>query len=246
MEKQITLPTADGHIIYGVLNSTESPSDTLVIFVHGLTGHPNEHTFYNAAQSFPGQGVDTFRFALYSGEKGGRKLSECTISTHARDLENVISSFRNKYQSIHLVGHSLGSPTILKADINGIKSIVLWDPSYLEAGSEDAPRRVRIDGKEFYLEEWGTEYLISTEMYDEWQEFNGDKELPLVSELGLPLKVIAAGQGILVNGCKKYIEVAQDPKALVIIEQATHAFDEEGVEEQLLGETLSWVKQHSN
>lgn len=242
MEKKIKIKTSDNHVIYGVLNTKEKKSDTLAIFVHGLTGHPNEHTFYNAAQSFPKRGVDVFRFALYTGEKGGRKLSECTISTHASDLDKVVSYFRKKYKSIAVIGHSLGSPTILKSATSKVDVIVLWDPSYLKHGSSDAPKKVKVNGKELCLEEWGTEYLLNLAMYKEWNEFNGTKELPLVSKLGKPLKIIAAGKGILVEGSKKYIEVAKKPKDLTIIKNASHTFDEEGVEEKLLKETLDWVK----
>lgn len=245
MEKKIKIKTSDAHVIYGVLNTKEKKSNTLAVFVHGLTGHPNEHTFYNAAQSFPGKGVDVFRFALYTGEKRGRKLSECTISTHANDLDKVISYFRKKYQSIAVIGHSLGSPTILKSNTSKVDAIVLWDPSYLKRGSSDAPKKVKINDKELYLEEWGTEYLLNPAMYQEWNEFDGIKELPLVSKLKKPLKVIAAGKGILKEGSKKYIEVAEEPKDLVIIKNASHTFDEEGVEKKLLKETLDWVKRWS-
>lgn len=113
MEKQLKLRTKDGHIIYGTLNFTSRKSDLLAIFVHGLTGHPNEHTFHGAAQQFPRKGVDVFRFALYTGEKEGRKMSDCTITTHAQDLDSVVSYYRKKYRKIAVIGHSLGSPTIL-------------------------------------------------------------------------------------------------------------------------------------
>ncbi len=53
MEKQVKLKTKDKHIIYGVLNTSSKKCDKLAIFIHGLTGHPNEHTFYNAANQFP-------------------------------------------------------------------------------------------------------------------------------------------------------------------------------------------------
>jgi dienelactone hydrolase len=244
MEKKIKLKTKDGYTIYGTLN-TSSKSNILAVFVHGLTGHPNEHTFHGAAQQFPKKGVGVFRFALYTGEKGGRKLSECTISTHTEDLNKVLTYFRSKYKTIAVIGHSLGSPTILKSDISKVDSVILWDPSYLAKGSEDRPnKKVKVNGKEKYIEEWGTEYLMNPTMVREWGWFNGKNELDIVSSLNKPLKIIAAGNGILIKGSKEYFEVAQKPKDLTIIKGATHCFDEEGKEDILLSETLKWIKKY--
>lgn len=243
MEKQVTLNAGDRHTIHGVLNTGEKESETLAVFVHGLTGHPNEHIFYNAARRFPKESIDTFRFALYTGEEGGRKLSECTISTHASDLNQVISHFRDTYKTIVVIGHSLGSPTILKSDTSKMDVIILWEPSYLANGREN--REVKIDGEDKYLEEWGVEYVLSTEMIDEWEWFDGKNELDLVAKLNGTLQVIVAGEGVLKEGGRKYIEVAQDPKEFVEIEGATHCFDEEGVEDQLFEKSLTWIKKHA-
>lgn len=244
MEKHIKLKTKDGHTIYGTLSTGTKPSKTLAIFVHGLTGHPNEHTFYNAAKIFPKKGVDVFRFSLYTGEKGGRKLSECTITTHSEDLNKVAGHFRNKYQNLAVIGHSLGSPTILKSDVRNFDSIVLWDPSYLANRSGDTPKKAKVNGRTVYIEEWGTEYLMNPKMVDEWVWFNAENELQRVANLQLPLKIIAAQKGILVPGSKKYFKVASEPKDLTIIPGATHCFDEEGTEDILLSETLKWIKKY--
>ncbi|MFA5827095.1 MAG: hypothetical protein WC839_01190 [Candidatus Paceibacterota bacterium] len=42
MRKEIQLKTKDEHIIYGTFDSVKK-SKTLLIFVHGFTGHRNEH-----------------------------------------------------------------------------------------------------------------------------------------------------------------------------------------------------------
>ena len=76
MEKIFSLKTKDAKKIQCTLNTSEKGSNTVVVFVHGLTGHPNDHSFYNAAQTFPKKGVDVFRPALYWWEKGNRMLHE--------------------------------------------------------------------------------------------------------------------------------------------------------------------------
>lgn len=245
MERQIKLKAKDKHTIYGTLTTQTKPSDTLAIIVHGLTGHPNEHCFYNAAKQFPKKGVDVFRFSLYTWLPGGRKLSECTISTHSEDLNKVVQHFRKKYRRITVIGHSFGSPTILKSDTSKVDAVVLWDPSYLANRSEDLPRKAILDGKKVCLDEGGVDCVMNTEMVEEWKWFNSENELELIASLGKPLKIIAAKKGILVPGSRKYYQVAQEPKDLTIIPGATHCFDEEGTEEVLLSETLKWIKKHA-
>lgn len=242
MQKYIRLKTGDGHTIYGVLDSSSKKSNTLAVFVHGLTGHPNEHTFYNAARMFPKKGVDVFRFALYDGAKGGRNLTDCTITTHAEDLNKVLAHFRKKYKTMAVIGHSLGSPTILKSGAADADVVVLWDPSYLE---DFKVEKVLLRGKEMYIEEWGVTFLLNPALCKEWLTFDGKNELPLIAQLGKPLKIIAAGKGVLKEGSKRYAEAAQKPKDLTIIKNATHTFDEEGVEDELLKETLAWIKKHA-
>ena len=59
----------------------------------------------------------------------------------------------------------------------------------------------------------------------------------------LPIKVIVAGSGIMLNEGKKLFQSANEPKAIAIIPNATHCFDEDGAEENLFQETYSWLKE---
>src|SRR3989344_7499805 len=115
MEKQIKIKTKDNHIVYGTLTTPKKKAGKLVIFVHGLTGHKNEHIFYNAARVFLTKRVATFRFDMYPGEKKARTLLNSAHSTHAKDLDTVIAYFAKTFEKIYVVGHSFGGPTILLA-----------------------------------------------------------------------------------------------------------------------------------
>ena len=234
MEKNIQIETYDNHLIYGVLNSKKEASK-LIIFVHGLTGHKNEHQFYNAAKFFPENGFATFRFDLYSGEKNGRTLSECTIETHSSDLNAVIENFASDFNKIYLVGHSLGGPTILLANVDKIKSIVLWDPSFniLKGLSDEMQFDKRIDK---YILKWGTEYLLSKEMIESWKRLD-DKILPHFIK---PTKIICAGQGVLFKDWKEKIKVIDVDHEFYIIKDAGHCFDEIETENELFNETVKW------
>ncbi|MEK7602033.1 MAG: alpha/beta fold hydrolase [Patescibacteria group bacterium] len=242
MEKALNFKTKDGHIIYGTLNTPSKENSSVIVFVHGLTGHQNEHYYYNAARFFPKKGFTTYRFDLYSGEKKGRALSNCTVRTHASDLSTVLNQLKKKYKSIHIVGHSLGGPTIVLADISTVSSVVLWDPSDMQGladiteGQERSLKENKISGS--YIVDWGTEYILGKEMA---QEFKILRPATLTGRINKPIKILAAEKGNP-RGSKEYLKYANEPKQLVIIKKAGHTFNEESTEEELFNETLIWVR----
>lgn len=245
MEKQIKLKTDDGYVIYGVLSSGTRASDHLIVFVHGLTGHKNEHIFYNAARFFPKKGFDVFRFDLYSGEKGGRSLVDCNIRTHASDLNVVLKNFGKKYIHISVVGHSLGGPTVVCADTSLMQSIVLWEPSNmrgLDEIEEDLERPLRfVKELDAHVFEWGVSFLLGSKMA---KDFGTLKPEQYMKKINKPVKIICAEDGN-VKGGKKYLQHAHDPKDLTVIPKAGHAFDEEDAEGELFDQTLKWLEKYT-
>jgi len=188
-----------------------------------------------------------FALRLYWwSDKNHRKLDECSLSTHAEDLNIVLKYLRPKYKNITVVGHSLGSPVILKADKTLFDNVILWEPSYLEKSIRHKLTKVRINKQTMWLTRDALSYILSEKLVSEWEGFNGKNELQFIAELGKPLKIIAGKKGILLKGSKAYFKVAKEPKELIIIDNATHCFDEAGTEAELLKETLSWVKLNSN
>lgn len=213
----------------------------LVIFVHGFTGYKNEHQFYNAARFFEKNSFSTFRFDLYSWKKDARKLEECTLSLHGQDLDIVVGYFRNKgAKKIFVVGHSFGGVSVLLSKKKDFDAAVLWDSS----GDKDVKLKAKyvkeID-KYYYQDDSAYGFTISREMYEE----NNNKIIPseLIKEMQLPIKVIVAGAGIMVDEGKKLFENAKNPKDFAIIQSATHCFDEDGAEENLFQETYNWFKE---
>lgn len=222
-------------MIYGVLDTVRN-NNKLIIFVHGLAGDMREHQFYNAAKFFPQKGFDTLRFDLYSWEDKGRSLSECTLETHGQDITTVIREFTDKYDELFLVGHSLGGPSILSAELDSIKSMVFWDPSYntYEAIIGDLEYKKE---QGLYVLDWGTEFILSQATVDSWKR-TGDRMLPHISK---PVKYIFAGKSALKKAWQDKLESIKPEYEQFTIEEAGHTFDEAGVEEVLFEETLKWV-----
>lgn len=238
MEQEIKIKAKDKAVIYGILKEAKD-SDKLVIMVHGLTDHQNNHLFFNGRKFFSDKGYSVFTFDLYSWEKDGRKFKDCTLKTHAKDLNAVLEHFKEKFSKVYLVGHSLGCPVILLSDFDIAKAVVFWDPSY---DFEEFMKMISKfdDGLGVYVLNGAYEVIVRGEMHKSLTTDFPDS-FKLVNKLHKPLKIIAAGKGLLLEGAGKYFEAANEPKELKIIKGATHCFDEEGKEDELFDETLSWL-----
>ncbi len=237
MEKEIKIKTPDDHIIYGTLNQFDK-TEKLIIFVHGLTGNQNEHHFYNSAKFFPNKGYATFRFDLYTCMDKARSLTDSTIKQHSKDLDCVVSHFKNKYDKLFLVGHSLGGPTILYSDLKPVHSIALWEPS-LKLDCLDDEKYYKFDKRiNKYIINFGIESLISKEMIDEWKYLDSR----LVEKITKPTKIICGSKGPLKKSWKTVLPKIKPKHEFVIVKNAGHCFDEEGTEQKLFEETLLWFE----
>lgn len=233
MEKSIKVKTSDNHLVYGTLNYSK-PSKDLIIFVHGLTGHKNEHIFYNAVKFFNKKGFATFRLDLYSDEDKARNLADCSIRNHVEDIDLVVKYFSRKYTRIFLVGHSLAGPTIILSN-QLFEKIVLWDPSI---GLHNLFKGVKYEKTlRKYILSWGIQVLISEEMFKESKRIKNDE---LIEKISKPIKIICAGKGILWKRWKSLIDKIKVKKEFIVIKNATHCFDEENTEGKLFEETLKW------
>lgn len=236
MEEEIKIPIGNKKYIYGVLRG--SYAKPMVVFIHGFTGHKNEHHFYNGARFFEKKGFSSFRFDLYSWKEDGRKLEDCTFSIHGQDLDRVIDFLRSKgTKEIFVVGHSFGGLTILLSKKKDFQAAVLWDAT---PNPETVTQGKFLKELDLFYKTWDTSFgfTFGKEMYEENKIL---KPFELISTLRIPTKVIIAGVGAYVEDGKKYFNAAKKPKELTIIDNATHGFEEDGVEEKLFNETYKWI-----
>ncbi len=238
MEKQLKIPIANKKYIYATLRG--SLNNPLLIFVHGFTGYKDQHIFFNGSRFFEKKGISTCRFDLYNGEKDARKLEDCTLSLHGQDLDTVVEYFRKKgVKKIFVAGHSFGGVTVLLSKKKDFDAAVLWDSTGDKDVLLDAKYIKELD--RYYFQEGAYGFTISKKMYEE----NNKKLKPteLIQVMHIPLKVIVADAGILVEEGKELFQNANDPKDFAIIPKATHNFNEDGTEEILFQETYSWLRE---
>lgn len=253
MELPFALHTYDYKKISGTIRQPEVKSgsteglrrdkaESAIIFVHGLTGHSSEHIFYNAARFFPARGLDAIRFDLYPGGLEGRILPECSITTHTSDLNQVLEHFRPKYKKLFLVGHSLGSVTLLSAKMQLADAILLWAP----AGSEilfdpSMPIIKLMKGTELYRTCWAVESVMGHEMARQMYAFPPSKAA--ARTLCRPTFVGCGADDVFVKAARNYHDFCpSSPKALKIIANAGHQFNEGDTAQELYEASWEFVK----
>jgi len=237
MEKELKIKTPDKKIIYGSLVCSGKKSDKLVIFVHGFTGHKDEHIFFNAAKFFMEKGFDTFRFNLYAGGKGSRNFGNTKISLHGRDINTIVKYFRKKYKKIYVIGHSYGGTSLLFTDTNLIDGYVFWDASYVSA--KDTKGGLKYNKKiNAYITDWGLDIIVGKDYINELKNFPDCGEL--IKNIKKPVLFITANKGGSKNGIA-YFKKANMPKKLVKI-NTDHNFNTLKAEKILLEETYKWIR----
>jgi dienelactone hydrolase len=225
MEKDLNIKVDARYRVYGRLaGSLKHP---VIVIVHGLPCSIYEGLYEDAAQWFASHGYAVYRFNLYSWQKDARQLIDCTLKTHADDLDAVIRYFRKrKVQKTFVAGHSFGAPTILTSQEQRFDAAALWDGSFdisfvKEKYGQPGGKFIRqLNG---YFMRWGSNVIIGRAMAYEIDQIRWDE---LTKNFHKPLNIIAAGKGILVKGANKYFAAAREPKSIQIIKGATHFFDD--------------------
>ncbi|MDO8240807.1 MAG: alpha/beta fold hydrolase [Candidatus Moranbacteria bacterium] len=239
MEKEFRIKAKDGKQIYCKLRgSLEKP---VIVFVHGFTGHMDEHLFYNAARFFEKKGFASLRFNLYGDQDDARKLHECDLQTHAADLDRVVSYLKKKKaQDIFAVGHSYGGPTIFLSDTKNYRALVLWDASFhFKALFKNKEYSKELKG---FCKEWAFKFFIGQKFVTEAEKL--EKTFwQTVSQNKAPTKVVLTENGNARSPLKKdFFTALNEPKEMLEMKKTGHTFSEDTAAEKLFQETLKWLR----
>ncbi len=244
MESSWTINLEDNTIIYGTKNSANKFADSAIFIVHGLTGHMNEYAIKRAADYFHSS-YDVYRFNLYDGEEGARQLINCSIKTHADDLNTVLSEFSGLYKKIFLIGHSYGGTTIMCANPSNITAVSLWDPSFNLNRIQKDFVQIPFVNNDYYVLNWGNSYLIGKDMYDEAGKLDENACINLAKDFLSPVQVIHAGDGLYVNDEISYHSFGNKNNIRDIVPDSVHCFYEKNTCDVLLDKTEKWFIKNS-
>ena len=243
-EEEWAISTDDGHKIYGVTNyASEGQANRCLVLVHGLSGHRNEYHLKTAAHYFVAKGYDVMRFDLYSGQPQGRNLRNCTLQTHAADLNHVLGIKAQDSKYLYISGHSYGAPSIMVGQPKQANAISLWDPSFNF-------RKLfgkRIDfQKENDLIIWsGAVDKVIGEAF--WQEalncYDTEECLALSKSLSdVPIQVIHAGECIYAEDKYSWHSAGHPANERHLIKGADHCFHRGNALDKALALSHQWFE----
>lgn len=244
-EETLALPTPDGKTIYVLLNSAgDTPAGQAVVIAHGLTGYPNEATYYVASRYFMARGYDVYRPFFYGVPADARKLVDCTAQIHAADLAQTCAFARGLHQRLYVVGHSYGGLALLLANPDA-DAFAFWDSSFDPYESFWKTDLERVPGTPFYQLNWGTSNLIGPAMIAEAKALHPGRAAAFAKKIQTPSLVALAAECIERQAPRALFEALTCEKELAEIANADHNFSRDDTIQTLCEKTESWFQRFS-
>lgn len=245
MEERIRIPSRErGRCIYGLLTLPKKPSKKVIILVHGMTAWMNDGKNRSCAKYFAQRGWATLRFNLYGYQEDAGTMDRLSLEDNSADIDTMIAYCKKRgFTSISVAGHSLGWINILLAKLKGVKAAVSWDGPDLTS-----VRDVGFFGKynkavKGYIVDWGVRHIFGSMLHHGLKNFPSPEKI--YSRFPVPFLIIAAGSGPYNGAAKPECRFAKVPWKYLEIKGASHNFEEEGKEEELIRETFKWCKRWS-
>lgn len=246
-EESFSLPLGDGHKLYGRINYATEPAHKAVVLCHGLTGNMNERHYQMARDFFTAHGYDVIRFNFYGDDPDARRITDCTIAQHAKDLERVLQNFRPRYEALFASGHSFGGLTILRANSSLITAVSLWDSTFIPFAEDKKFSAQWSYSKERgdYVVNWSpVTKIVGKKFYDETRTFTTDRMRQWGKNFTKPVQIIAAGafNDNLPYQKKLFESLSSRQKEFTSIAGASHGFIEGNTIFELLENTHRWFE----
>ncbi len=218
LKEVVKMNIEDRYIIYGTINKPKKDTDKLIIFVHGLLSSQNHPAFIKATNYLKKENYAVLRFDFYSRKEKSRLFSNTTLQEQANDLEKIINNYAKKFKQIHLIAHSLGGIISLLAKTDGVKNIILWEPS--------------IEAKDVFsdLKEKDENHYIFCKNIVEKKVIDNINSIPslkkLIKKKNEPIKIFVAKNFGDKHGLNLYFKnISENNKKFYIIKGADHNFN---------------------
>lgn len=244
-EECFALPLCNRNTLYGRINRAGGATKA-VILCHGLTGHMYEHHFQLARTYFTQRDYDVIRINFYSSEPDARRITDCTVALHAKDLARVVEHFAPQYTSLFAAGHSFGGLTILMANLPALSAASFWDGTFIPFAEDKGFSGCWHYSAELdeYIVDWPPiRRVVGKRFYEETQTFTTDRMVKWAEAFTRPAQVIAAGDfPENMPYQKKFYDTLAPEKEFVPIAGASHGFNEGGTVFELLDNTHRWFE----
>jgi hypothetical protein len=196
--------------------------ESVVVLMHGKPGKPTGLAHTQTITYLNNHGITCVRPFLYSNEPNTRRLEDSSLETYTRDFESLISYLKEfKPNRIFAIGHSYGALAILNSK-SKIDAAALWEPTHGSFWKGDEPV-----------------INLKDTTYHDYEQLGDTTDL--AAHKGYPLLIVSAGRGKLIELHERYINVADEPKLHLVVNNARHNFgDSIEVINELREQTVDW------
>lgn len=241
-EKPLNVSLSDGKRAYGRIREVEGAP--VVVMAHGGTCRINDHPYEYASRRISNAGFSVYRFAFYDYAQDARTTTDLSIEDHISDIDSVVRYFVERGNSVSVIGHSIGGLAALASRERRFDSLVLWDASH---PAQLDPRNWPDLWKwEPALDCWrfenGIVSLFDKRFVESFMALDADTAAATMDK---PVKYIGASESVNANVARDYFALTRnEAKSLHVIEGADHGFTSEAHADELVDETLQWLRLH--
>ena len=244
-----------GEKIRGILHIPDDVNSPAIIMCHGFTGNMNEDhdLFVHAAKKFCENGFTVLRFDFSGSGKSEGKFVDMTISGEIGDLKKAVDFILKQKinkEKIGVLGFSLGSVISVLGWDNRIKTLVLCSPLndikkvFLKGIGEKTVKQIEEKGFADLQTSKGawktkTSFKVGRKL---WKEVKKIKLANNIKSAKCPILIVMGTEDtdIDLDNTDELYEVANHPKEIKLIENASHTFDNPEHEKKVIQLSLDW------
>jgi len=240
--KEIKLSISQGKTkLYGILHTPAKKTKRAIVFANGYPDNIlDSHIIINSARYFCENGFAVLRFNPRGRWPTKGKLTKFGLWDNVTDLKNAVTALKRRgYESIGIIGHSLGGISTILLNSEDVSAIALWEPSSLSIFKNFISKKNMIKqiSKLGYSVEEESGFVVGRKLFEDIKNIGDISEQ--IKKIKSPL-LIVVGSKLLIPTAHVYFKQTNKPKSLKIIKNATHSFDNYEQEKMLIKYTLDW------
>lgn len=259
MEEKVTIKNSEGQEISGILHIPNVENPPAVIIAHGYGGYAFSERFEFVASELCKAGYAVLRFVFrcydsVTGDKDTEEFKDLTISGEISDLKAVIDfMYQRGYKKIGLTSESLGGVIIILLNDPRVKAIAPWSANihvrdiFENLYGKEMIKEIEEKGSSIYTSHTtGKKSVIERNFWEEVKKI-GDIPEAKIKEIKCPILIIQGDKDEYfdVRIAEDLYNLANEPKKLVIVENANHTFaSSKQHQKQLVSSILDWFNKY--
>jgi alpha-beta hydrolase superfamily lysophospholipase len=233
----------------GVLHEPVAKCKTIVIAIHGLMSSKESSVIKHTCIELARAGIAAYRVDLSGNGDSEGRFEDSVPSKLIEDVETVIDQFRNQYQRVILMGHSLGAilsfSVCASRKVDGIIAISM--PAHPERFAERLTAQQREELRSVGFTTWIVKRQIAdipytlTERFV--QEMTAQRPIDAAKQASCPVLLVqgTADHAISMAEAEEVIGALQK-KDVLFIGGADHNITNPQHLDALIGGIIAWLR----